>query len=165
MPARRAPTSTRDMSETESCVMIGSRDLEQRIRFESACRSLTSVDTFFTSPSRARRVNQDTHGGASRRLTDGLPSKSHLRRAYSWAVARRRKHTSFSPQPLVDYVCQDIAEYGCGTAAFRTRSATEDKVSKMIWKKPTSEQWMQFGFVALFFLGIVSMIIIMAKLK
>jgi hypothetical protein len=53
MPARRAPTSTRDLSETESCVMIGSRDLEQRIRFESACRSLTSVDTFFTSPSRA----------------------------------------------------------------------------------------------------------------
>src|SRR6266576_5404058 len=53
MPARRAPTSTRDMNETESFVMIGSRDLEQRIRFESACRSLTSVDTFFTSPSRA----------------------------------------------------------------------------------------------------------------
>jgi Protein kinase domain len=53
MPARRAPTSTRDLSETESCVMIGSRDLEQCIRFESACRSLTSVDTFFTSPSRA----------------------------------------------------------------------------------------------------------------
>ena len=51
------------------------------------------------------------------------------------------------------------------TAAFQTRSATEDKVSKMIWKKPTSEQWMQFGFVALFFLGIVSMIIIVAKLK
>ena len=53
MPARRAPTSTRDLSEAESFVMIGSRDLEQRIRFESACRSLTSVDTFFTSPSRA----------------------------------------------------------------------------------------------------------------
>jgi len=53
MPARQAPTSTRDMSETESCVMIGSRDLEQRIRFESACRSLTSVGTFFASPSRA----------------------------------------------------------------------------------------------------------------
>ena len=35
----------------------------------------------------------------------------------------------------------------------------------MIWKKPTSEQWMQFGFVALFFLGIASMIIIVAKLK
>ena len=28
--------------------MIGSRDLEQRIRLESACRSLTSADTFFT---------------------------------------------------------------------------------------------------------------------
>jgi hypothetical protein len=42
-----------DMSESESCVMIGSRDLEQRIRFESACRSLISVDTFFTSTSRA----------------------------------------------------------------------------------------------------------------
>jgi hypothetical protein len=52
-PTRLAPTSTRDIGETESCVMIGSRDLEQRIRFESACRSLTSVDTFFTSPSRA----------------------------------------------------------------------------------------------------------------
>ena len=52
-PARQVPTWTRDMSETESCVMIGSRDLEQRIRFESACRWLTSVDTFFTSPSRA----------------------------------------------------------------------------------------------------------------
>jgi len=33
--------------------MIGSRDLEQRIRFESACRSLTSADTFFTLTSRA----------------------------------------------------------------------------------------------------------------
>ena len=42
-----------DMSESESCVMIGSRDLEQRIRFESACRSLISVDRFFTSTSRA----------------------------------------------------------------------------------------------------------------
>ncbi len=42
-----------DMSESESCVMIGSCDLEQRIRFESACRSLISVDTFFTSTSRA----------------------------------------------------------------------------------------------------------------
>ena len=52
-PAMLAPPSTRDMSETESCAMIGSRDLEQRLRFESACRSLTSVDTFFTSPSRA----------------------------------------------------------------------------------------------------------------
>jgi hypothetical protein len=30
-PARQVPTWTRDMSETESCVMIGSRDLEQRI--------------------------------------------------------------------------------------------------------------------------------------
>jgi hypothetical protein len=45
-PARLAPTSTGDM-------MIGSRDLEQGIRFESACRSLTSVDTFFTLTSRA----------------------------------------------------------------------------------------------------------------
>ncbi len=53
-PARLAPTSTRDMSvESESYFMIGSRDLEQRIRFESACRSLTSADTFFTLPSRA----------------------------------------------------------------------------------------------------------------
>jgi hypothetical protein len=51
--ARQAPISTRDMSESESFVMIGSRDLEQRIRFESACRSVTSVDTFFTSTSRA----------------------------------------------------------------------------------------------------------------
>jgi len=49
-PARLAPTSTRDMS---SYFMIGSRDLEQRIRFESACRSLTSADTFFTLTSRA----------------------------------------------------------------------------------------------------------------
>ena len=40
-------------SKTESCVMIGSRDLEQRIRFESACRSLTSADTFFALASRA----------------------------------------------------------------------------------------------------------------
>ena len=53
-PARLAPTSTRDMSvESESYFMIGSRDLEQRIRFESACRSLTSADTFFTLTSRA----------------------------------------------------------------------------------------------------------------
>jgi hypothetical protein len=51
--ARRAPPSTRDMSESGSCIMVGLRDLEQRIRFESACPSLTSVDTFFTSPSRA----------------------------------------------------------------------------------------------------------------
>jgi hypothetical protein len=52
-PARLA-TSTRDMSvESESSLMIGSRDLEQRIRFESACRSLTSADTFFTLTSRA----------------------------------------------------------------------------------------------------------------
>jgi hypothetical protein len=53
-PARLAPTSTGDMSvENESYFMIGSRDLEKRIRFESACRSLTSADTFFTLPSRA----------------------------------------------------------------------------------------------------------------
>ena len=52
-PARQAPPSTRDMSESESCVMIGLRDLERHVRFESACRSLTSVDTFFTSMSRA----------------------------------------------------------------------------------------------------------------
>jgi hypothetical protein len=49
-PARLAPTSTRDMS---TYFMVGSRDLEQRIRFESACRSLTSADTFFTLTSRA----------------------------------------------------------------------------------------------------------------
>jgi hypothetical protein len=53
-PARLAPTSTRDISvESESYFMIGSRDLEQRIRFESACRSLTSADAFFTLTSRA----------------------------------------------------------------------------------------------------------------
>jgi hypothetical protein len=53
-PARLAPTSTRDMSvESESYFMIGSRELEQRIRFESACRSLTSGDTFFTLTSQA----------------------------------------------------------------------------------------------------------------
>jgi hypothetical protein len=52
--ARLAPTSTRDVSvESESSLMIGSRDLEQRIRFESACRSLTSAETFFTLISRA----------------------------------------------------------------------------------------------------------------
>ena len=56
-PGRLAPTSTRDISvESESYFMIGSRDLERRIRFESACRSLTSGDTFFTLPSRARYV-------------------------------------------------------------------------------------------------------------
>jgi hypothetical protein len=32
-------------------------------------------------------------------------------------------------------------------------------------KKPTPEQWMQVGFVALFFLGIVSTIIVLAKFK
>jgi hypothetical protein len=53
-PASLVPTSTRDISvESESYFMIGSRDLEQRIRFESACRSLTSADTFFTLTSRA----------------------------------------------------------------------------------------------------------------
>ena len=53
-PARLAPTSTRNIRvESESYLMIGSRDLERRIRFESACRSLTSGDTFFTSTSRA----------------------------------------------------------------------------------------------------------------
>jgi len=53
-PARLAPTSTHGISvESESYFMIGSRDLEQRIRFESACRSLTSADTFFTLTSRA----------------------------------------------------------------------------------------------------------------
>jgi hypothetical protein len=53
-PARLAPTSTGDISvESESCVMIGSRDLEQRIRFESACRLLAPADTFFTLTSRA----------------------------------------------------------------------------------------------------------------
>jgi len=53
-PARLAPTSTRDMSvESESYFMIGSRELERRLRFESACRSLASGDTFFASPSRA----------------------------------------------------------------------------------------------------------------
>jgi hypothetical protein len=53
-PARLAPTSTGDMSvESKSSLIIGSRDLEQRIRFESACRSLTSADTFFTVTSRA----------------------------------------------------------------------------------------------------------------
>ena len=53
-PAKLAPTSTRDMTvESESFLMIGSHELEQRIRFESACRSLTSPDTFFTLTSRA----------------------------------------------------------------------------------------------------------------
>jgi hypothetical protein len=53
-PAGLAPTSTADTSvESESYLMIGSRDLEKRIRFESACRSLTSADTFFTLTSRA----------------------------------------------------------------------------------------------------------------
>jgi hypothetical protein len=52
--ARLAPTSTGDMSvESGSYFMIGSRDLEKRIRLESACRSLTSADTFFTLTSRA----------------------------------------------------------------------------------------------------------------
>ena len=53
-PARLAPTSTRDTTvESESYFMIGSRVLEQHIRLESACRSLTSADTFFTLTSRA----------------------------------------------------------------------------------------------------------------
>ena len=53
-PARLASTSTGEMSvESESYLMIGSRDLEKRIRFESACRSLTVADTFFTLISRA----------------------------------------------------------------------------------------------------------------
>jgi hypothetical protein len=51
-PDRRQQLTV-EKSETESCVMIGSRDLEQRIRFESACRSMTSVDTFFTPTGRA----------------------------------------------------------------------------------------------------------------
>ena len=47
-------TSTGDMSvESESYFMIGSRDLEKRIRFESVCRSLMPADTFFTLTSRA----------------------------------------------------------------------------------------------------------------
>ena len=38
-PARPTLTSTGDMSvESEPYFMIGSRDLERRIRFESACR-------------------------------------------------------------------------------------------------------------------------------
>lgn len=53
-PAGLAPTSTRDISvESEPYFMIGSGDLEQRIRLESACRLLTSADTFFTLTSRA----------------------------------------------------------------------------------------------------------------
>jgi hypothetical protein len=56
-PARLAPlapTSTGDMSvESESYFMIGSRDLEKRVRLESACRSLTPAGTFFTLTSRA----------------------------------------------------------------------------------------------------------------
>jgi hypothetical protein len=52
--ARLVPTSTGEIaSETESYLMIGSRDLEKRVRFESACRSLTPSDTFFTLRSRA----------------------------------------------------------------------------------------------------------------
>ena len=53
-PARLVPPSIRDTTvESESYFMIGSRELEQHIRFESACRSLTSADTFFTLTSRA----------------------------------------------------------------------------------------------------------------
>ena len=52
--ARPSLTSTGDMSiESESYFMLGSRDLEKRIRFESACRSLMPTDTFFTLTSRA----------------------------------------------------------------------------------------------------------------
>jgi hypothetical protein len=52
--AARLAASPGDMSvETESYFMIGSRDLEKRVRFESACRSLTPSDTFFTLRSRA----------------------------------------------------------------------------------------------------------------
>jgi len=44
-PAGLAPTVTRDISvESEPYFMIGSGDLEQRIRLESACRSLTSAE-------------------------------------------------------------------------------------------------------------------------
>jgi hypothetical protein len=46
-------SSDRFRLESESYLMIGSCDLEQRIRFESACRSLTSADTFFILTSRA----------------------------------------------------------------------------------------------------------------
>ena len=35
----------------------------------------------------------------------------------------------------------------------------------MSWKKPTPEQWIRIGFVVLFILGIVSTIIVLAKLK
>jgi hypothetical protein len=53
-PERLALTSTGGMSvESESYFMIGSRDLEKRIRFESACRSLMPAGSFFTLPSRA----------------------------------------------------------------------------------------------------------------
>ena len=52
--ARPSLTPTGDMSvESESYFMLGSRDLEKRIRFESACRSLMPTDTFFTLTSRA----------------------------------------------------------------------------------------------------------------
>jgi hypothetical protein len=51
---RTSLTSTGDMSvESESYFMLGSRDLEKRIRFESACRSLMPTDTFFALTSRA----------------------------------------------------------------------------------------------------------------
>jgi hypothetical protein len=53
-PARLALTSTGDMSvESRSNFMIGSHELEERIWLESACRSLTSADTFFALTSRA----------------------------------------------------------------------------------------------------------------
>jgi hypothetical protein len=39
--------------EGESYLVIGSRDLEKRLRLESACRSLMPTDTFFTLTSRA----------------------------------------------------------------------------------------------------------------
>lgn len=39
--------------ESELYFVIGSRDLEKRLRLESACRSLMPTDTFFTFTSRA----------------------------------------------------------------------------------------------------------------
>jgi hypothetical protein len=51
---RLSLTSLGDMSaESESYFMLGSRDLEKRIRFESTCRSLVQSDTFFALTSRA----------------------------------------------------------------------------------------------------------------
>ena len=102
------------------------------------------------------------YGDGSLRKSDGIPLSQGA--IFGQQITSAYKVLSqFHPSVTVTETTSIYVSARIGQRSNRSQLRTRS--SKMSWKKPTLEQWMQLGLVTLFILGIVSTIIILAKLK